>query len=584
MKQKNDDNFIIYCMRLLSKSLHLKVSPERFNIICKTVAEGSQPEARFYIMVVVSTLIAGAGLISNSTAVVIGAMLVAPLMTPIFGISLALVREDAKLLNRASLAEIIGVVAAVGMGLVVGWVALKTDPYLKITPEMLSRTTPNMSDLAVAVLAGLAGAYALIDEKISPILPGVAIATAIVPPLANSGLCIAYGAYSGAIGSFLLFFTNFVSILLVSSVLFYRAGMARATGADTPHKIFRKFGLATIGFIVMLVILANSFSTITRDRMVHHQVKKRLTVEFADYATTGIDKLFINIRDGKVHVLTQIYSSGTLSPDAVQRIEDQLAEKLEMPVSLVVREISSSDISSEGSNVALVEHTLDGFFVNEDVRPSVRTVQESERIIKKYLRAHTGLHLVHADFFYLEDQAVILAKISGVRRLAIDEIKMLESKIREKVNLPRLRLILRFEEVALYTDAGLVLPYWDSKSSPNKEQAQVLVKMRVALEDFFSKNERYLLESIHNSIVDGQYEILAAVSGAGGFDKKELVTLENHLVSLVGNPVQLYVWINKGPVMTRKGLVSFAQLNESRKGRLNEDDELLLRKTLRRVR
>ena len=77
------------------------------------------------------------------------------------------------------------------------------------SPEMLSRTRPNLFDLFVAVLAGFAGAYALVDEKISPALPGVAIATAIVPPLANSGLCLALGEVNAGIGSFLLFFCQF---------------------------------------------------------------------------------------------------------------------------------------------------------------------------------------------------------------------------------------------------------------------------------------------------------------------------------------------------------------------------------------
>jgi uncharacterized hydrophobic protein (TIGR00271 family) len=138
------------------------------------IADGSEPALRFYILVAISTLIASFGLIADSTAVVIGAMLVAPLMTPIFGISLALVRGETHLLGSATRAEIVGVTAAVFMGFVLGTLIGDIEP----TPEMLSRTRPNLFDLLVAVLAGFAGAYALVDEKISPALPGVAIATA----------------------------------------------------------------------------------------------------------------------------------------------------------------------------------------------------------------------------------------------------------------------------------------------------------------------------------------------------------------------------------------------------------------------
>lgn len=161
----------------------LTITRERFGVVYTDISDGSEPALRFYLLVAVSTLIA------NSTSVVIGAMLVAPLVTPIFGISLALVRGDTGLLGHAVRAEVVGVTAAVSMGFILGFFLGDFEP----TAEMLSRTRPNLFDLIVAILAGFAGAYALVDEKISPALPGVAIATAIVPPLANSGLCFALG-------------------------------------------------------------------------------------------------------------------------------------------------------------------------------------------------------------------------------------------------------------------------------------------------------------------------------------------------------------------------------------------------------
>jgi uncharacterized membrane protein len=96
---------------------------------------------------------------------------------------------------------------------------------------MLSRTRPNLFYLIVALLAGFAGAFALVDEKISPALPGVAIATAIVPPLANAGLCLSLGGIHAGLGSFLLFFANFLSILVVASITFIPSGMAKRFGA-----------------------------------------------------------------------------------------------------------------------------------------------------------------------------------------------------------------------------------------------------------------------------------------------------------------------------------------------------------------
>ena len=146
----------------------IDISDQRAKFVFRDIKIGSEPQLRFYAMVAASTAIATFGLIKNSTAIVIGAMLVAPLMTPIFGIALGLVRGDATLLGRALRAEIEGVILTMGLAACFGYLM----PALEATPEMLDRTSPNLLDLLVAVFAGFAGAYAMVDEHISPALPG----------------------------------------------------------------------------------------------------------------------------------------------------------------------------------------------------------------------------------------------------------------------------------------------------------------------------------------------------------------------------------------------------------------------------
>ena len=144
---------------MLRKLMPQKVAKERKAFVINEISQGSTPEPRFYFMVVISTLIAANGLVADSPAVIIGAMLVAPLMTPIFGISLAMVRSDSYLLGRSLRAEIIGVSLSILLGALFGLIPLAIDP----TPEMLARIHPNLLDLCVAVLAGLAGSYAMVD-------------------------------------------------------------------------------------------------------------------------------------------------------------------------------------------------------------------------------------------------------------------------------------------------------------------------------------------------------------------------------------------------------------------------------------
>lgn len=313
--------------------LSFSITPERSRIVIQEIAESSEPGVRFYILVVVSTMIAGFGLIMNSTAVIIGAMLVAPLMMPIFGMALALIRSDAYLLGRAARAEIAGVVAAILMGIVLG----KIYPALEPTAEMLTRTKPQLFDLFVAVFSGFAGAYALVDEKISPALPGVAIATAIVPPLANTGLCFSVGAYAGGVGSFLLFFSNFLSILLVSSAVFWFFGMAGKYHDLNRQIIIKRFALPFIGFFLIALVLTDTLYQISKDRHIRNAIEDVLIKELAELPSASFDKMIYKADKDKIHVLAYAHTATIISPTQVSQIQEHLAEKLKQPTELTIQ-------------------------------------------------------------------------------------------------------------------------------------------------------------------------------------------------------------------------------------------------------
>ncbi len=187
---------------------------------------GSQPTAIYYVLLGLSELIAGFALIINSDATLIGANVVAPLMTPIFGVSLGLMRGDLRLLRTALVAEFGGALLGVVLCFLLGLLPFAIEP----SASLLAQTRPTLIDLLVAALAGFAGVLAMIDERVSPALPGVAIATALNPPIAAIGLCLAYGAYEGAWGAFLLFFANVLAILAVGRRPVPRRGLRHARG------------------------------------------------------------------------------------------------------------------------------------------------------------------------------------------------------------------------------------------------------------------------------------------------------------------------------------------------------------------
>jgi uncharacterized hydrophobic protein (TIGR00271 family) len=182
---------------------------------------GSRWDFDFLALMSLATVIAALGLIQNSTAVVIGAMLVAPLMTPLIAAGLSLVQGNIRLMRQALRSVGYGFVIAVGIGILAGLCA----PVHQLTNELAARGSPNILDLGIAFFSGLAAAYALARPGLSAALPGVATAAALVPPLATVGISLAFGETANALGSALLFAANVIAIVLGASCAFHACGV-----------------------------------------------------------------------------------------------------------------------------------------------------------------------------------------------------------------------------------------------------------------------------------------------------------------------------------------------------------------------
>ena len=174
----------------------------------------------FTFMIVVATAIAGLGLCANSATVVIGAMLVAPLMTPIMGLGMGVAVGDARLVRISAQSIVRGVITVLAVGLTLGFVI----PVGSLTGEMVARTHPAPLDVAVALASGAGGAYALCRRGAASALPGVAIAVSLVPPLTTSGIAAAAGQEQAAAGASLLFLLNLTAVSFASTVVFLWLG------------------------------------------------------------------------------------------------------------------------------------------------------------------------------------------------------------------------------------------------------------------------------------------------------------------------------------------------------------------------
>jgi uncharacterized hydrophobic protein (TIGR00271 family) len=179
---------------------------------------------RYVALIVFSSSIAAFGLLNDSAAVVIGAMLVAPLMTPILGLAAATVQAwTARQLESLTIIAG-GALLAVGVGWLIARLLPEIDEDVTVPGELLARTAPNLMDLGIAVAAGAAGGYVLVRKEAGSALPGVGIAVALVPPLATVGITLGLGRTDLTDGAVLLFLTNLACITLAAALVFTFAG------------------------------------------------------------------------------------------------------------------------------------------------------------------------------------------------------------------------------------------------------------------------------------------------------------------------------------------------------------------------
>ena len=211
--------------------------------------------SRFWMLLVLSSIIASAGVVADSTAAVIGAMIVAPLLGPIQGTMLATVLGDRANLVRSLLLVVAGAGVAIAIGFVIGLV-VAGDVAAATNSQVAGRVSPRLIDLLAALGTGVVGSVALVRRDISDTLPGVAIAISLVPPLTVVGLTLESGAFGEAAGAMLLFVTNVVAIIATGIVVmsFYGVNKLSAVGvAEGTHRAsLRK---PAILLAVMLVII-----------------------------------------------------------------------------------------------------------------------------------------------------------------------------------------------------------------------------------------------------------------------------------------------------------------------------------------
>lgn len=211
----------LYHRDTMATTLFSTLTEKDKNEAVRRLIEESTPRDDFFLLSVLSVLMAVFGLLTNNVAVIIGSMLIAPLLSPILSISLGVVMADTRLIMRSlwtllkSLAWTIPA-AAIATLLFMSQAGLTEE----LNTEILTRTEPTVIAIAIAIVAGAAASFALIKPQLNATLPGVAIAVAIIPPLAVTGIGLARFDWAMATDSFILFLVNCISIIFASMVVF----------------------------------------------------------------------------------------------------------------------------------------------------------------------------------------------------------------------------------------------------------------------------------------------------------------------------------------------------------------------------
>lgn len=297
--------------------------------------ERTAKQVAWWVMLVLSVAIATFAVLQDSTAVVIGAMLVAPLMTPILGLSAALVNGWRRRSVRSLLQVTLGVAASVVISFALSsW--LPVVGSFATNTQIASRVSPTFLDMLIAVAAGAAGAFATIDRRVSQSIAGVAIAVALVPPLSVVGISLGAGRFADAAGAGLLFATNFVAIVLSSAVVFLLGGFVgpatvRGIGVRRLAQTLAPFLAAALFVMVPLLFTSEGLLVASERQRTAQETVVEWLPESGEWVLQGVT---VSGSRGTGGTVVAVEVAGPRDMPEAGSLRDQLSEALGTEVTL----------------------------------------------------------------------------------------------------------------------------------------------------------------------------------------------------------------------------------------------------------
>ena len=401
-------------------------------------------------ILMMATFIASIGLNVNSTAVIIGAMLVSPLMSGIMTMGYSLAVRDVSLLLRA-----LGRFSVqVAISLITSTIYFLISPLSEATTEMIARTSPTIWDVLIATFGGIAGAIGNTRNKKSNVIPGVAIATALMPPLCTAGYGIATGQSQFFFGAGYLFLINTMFISLATMIMTLIMGVPY-------HRSISKRGQKTINrviFAVSMIVIIPSIIIGARtvyDSVISANITRYLGEQFS-FDNTTVVKTETDIRE---KMITVSLVGNTIEPDVIDKLKESLSDYGLEDFSLKVTQ-NSAIIPDSGENgdkitMAIQEKTINDLQAeldekDEEIDKLKSEIDDYQSQISESAKMSELDKKIGEVFTYLSDiscgtltnsggdQTVLFAKAE--RKLTDEEIKTIENYIRNETGTEKVYL------------------------------------------------------------------------------------------------------------------------------------------------
>lgn len=299
--------------------------PEQLQQLQTDLLAESTLDSAYIILIISSCAIATLGLLSNSAAVIIGAMIIAPLMLPIRGLAFGALQADITLFRKGLIAVAVGTILAVAIAWTLGWL-VGLPSY---GSEILARSRPTLLDLGIAVAAGGISGYAKVETKISTSLAGTAIAVALMPPVCVIGLGLAQGNWSLSFGATLLYLTNLLGIALSCMVTFVVVGYTSMARARQPL-------IWTMALTAILVIpLGVSFARLVRQAQLENSLRRALLNRTVTFGRLQLLNSNTNWLTNPPEVRLSVRAREPVTPRQVELLEEFIEREMGQPFTLI---------------------------------------------------------------------------------------------------------------------------------------------------------------------------------------------------------------------------------------------------------